>query len=505
MNNLDKINAVSEAEFERGIFGSFFLNQSEFSISVTYIQEVVNPPLKYTSVPLSPAYLVGLFNLRGLIIPVVDLRVLLKTPEASVSLNEQKIAIVEFGNCCIGLLFDRTGEIFKSHDEERSNFEKKSADNLIAGVFKKDDGKRIVQIINVQALFELQNIPQQNELKQQRGRGHLSRQRGLRKQCISFLVGPSKCALGIEEIQEILKIEKINESALSINQCIGTIDLRGTTVPILDFASLLGYRETDRSSLALSGDRRIVVMRVEQELFGLMVDSVDSIVSYFPDELLSFPLLNRERSEMFFGCISLSDGHDILLMNHAKILSNSEIHEVTHGHSKIYRASTDKAKDAFKKQGGLRKTYITFSVENTYAIRIEETKEIIDYPSVLMQLPGLPEHFKGVLNLRGELVTIIDARAMYAKEEKQDKSMQKVLVFKRDNVHFGLVVDSIEAIISFSENEKIKIPDILYQQNVGGLSDDVVEAVEINNGHDKKQSLMILNVESIANRVSKSA
>jgi len=64
-------------DFEAGIFGSFWLGEAEFALPVNHVQEVVNPPSVYTPVPLSPPDLVSLFNLRGMVIPVVDLRRLL--------------------------------------------------------------------------------------------------------------------------------------------------------------------------------------------------------------------------------------------------------------------------------------------------------------------------------------------------------------------------------------------------------------------------------------------
>ncbi|MBK7889574.1 MAG: chemotaxis protein CheW [Bdellovibrionales bacterium] len=97
---------------ESEIFGSFFLSSSEFAISVTHVQEVVNTPEKYTSFPLAPDYVIGLFNLRGTIIPVINLKALLRLPKTDDE-SEQKIAIMEMNGICIGLQFDQTGKSFE--------------------------------------------------------------------------------------------------------------------------------------------------------------------------------------------------------------------------------------------------------------------------------------------------------------------------------------------------------------------------------------------------------
>ena len=103
---------------KKEIYGSFLLSGSEFAISVKAIQEVVNEPESYNPVPLSPNYLLGLFNLRGMIIPVVDLRKIFDFPDNHEA-NEKKVAIIEHGNICVGILFDQTCEVFNGNDSDR--------------------------------------------------------------------------------------------------------------------------------------------------------------------------------------------------------------------------------------------------------------------------------------------------------------------------------------------------------------------------------------------------
>ena len=75
-------------------YGSFFLGDIELAINVKVIQQVVNYPEKIISMPLSPHFLVGVFNLRSLIIPIVNLKRLLKFDHFQIT-GLEKIAIVE--------------------------------------------------------------------------------------------------------------------------------------------------------------------------------------------------------------------------------------------------------------------------------------------------------------------------------------------------------------------------------------------------------------------------
>jgi purine-binding chemotaxis protein CheW len=476
------------------IFGSFYLGDSEFALSVAHVQEVVNPCAAYTPVPLAPDYLRGIFNLRGTIVPVVDLRRLLELPGEPAA-EGQKVAIVEHDETCIGLLFDRTGEIFRDNRDERSDLER-SASGVVSGVFKKADGRRLVQVLDIPALFALKGVPRQTGAAS--ADGQQRQRRGQRRQCISFRVGPSTCALGIDTIQEILKVDRVVESVFAVDHCIGTIDLRGAVVPVIDLASLLQYRAPDRSAEATAGARRVIVMRLRDELFGLLVDAVDSLVPYFPDEVMHFPILNRERAEMFAGCIARPEG-DILLLDHAKVLFEHEVDEITQGHSALYQAAAGRQAER-KHQSGTRRTYITFAIDSTYAVGINDVREILDQPPTLLHPPGLPDHVRGLVNLRGELVAIVDARRLYGKGEAPAHG--KVLVFKGQRVHFGLVVDSVEAIVAFADSDKVKLPELFYKG--GGIgAEDVQEAVEVRDQHGTRRNMLLLNPQSLADRIER--
>ena len=143
------------------------------------VQEVVHSPLSFTLVPLAPKFLKGLFNLRGLVIPVLDMRELMNL-KGSAETEFSKIAIVEIEGACIGLLFDKTGEVFKDNHDERNDFDTAESESVIQGVFKKDAGRRLVQILDVTRLFKLKSVPKDSS-QTRLGRKNQNARRGQRK------------------------------------------------------------------------------------------------------------------------------------------------------------------------------------------------------------------------------------------------------------------------------------------------------------------------------------
>lgn len=63
-----------------------------------------------------------------------------------------------------------------------------------------------------------------------------------------------------------------------------------------------------------------------------------------------------------------------------------------------------------KAKKSMRKTYLTFNLNKLYGFEIKTVKEIIDYNESLMRPSELDSIYKGVMNLRGDLILIIDTR-----------------------------------------------------------------------------------------------
>ena len=482
------------------IYGSFLLSGSEFAISVDVIQEVVNEPQAYSPVPLAPDYLLGLFNLRGMIIPVVDLRTIFGF-EVDENVSQRKVAIIEHGNLCVGILFDYASEVFNEKDVEKNDFLKEGEnqkEKVIEGVFKLENGNRMIQILNPHELLNLKDLPKTDESVAQKIN---LKKRGKREQCISFKVGNSVCALGINCIQEIVKVEKIDNTALSNEICLGAINIRGNTIPVINFEKILGYDSEFDFESATIKDYRIIILKLDNELFGLLVQSVESIISYFKDEIIQFPVLSSAKKAMFKGCLELEGEAQTILLDHSEVLSNAEIDRITRGHSKLYREHSESVLEE-KKRNITKKTYITFCIGDSYALEIDDVREVIDFPEDVLHPPNLSTHFMGMMNLRGDLIPIIDPRELYQLQEEKSVKGDKVLIFESEGGLYGLVVDSVDSIVSVNEDDKVQLPEILYKGS-SAMSHDVKQAIQILSGEQKDETFLILDIMSLSARISK--
>ena len=505
-NTVTGSDAANASSINTAIYGSFSLAGTEFALSAQSIQEVVNEPDSYSPIPLTPDYILGVFNLRGSIVPVIDLRHLFDLQSedydgCSGKCEARKVAIVEYGELCLGLLFDHTGEVFNGNEVEQCLFERRGdsdAQQVIAGVFKMSNSQRIVQILDVHAMLKLDKVPHSAN---NAGRQSL-KHRGKRHQCISFKVGKSCCALEIDSIREIVNIGHIDNKVLAGECCIGAIDIRGDTVPIVNFSRLLGYDDSSVDDLCESDSTRVIVMSFQNSLVGFLVDSIENIISYFLDELIDFPVLVDRKKTLFKGCVAATDNaNHTIVLNHEDILSRDELATITRGHSQLFSDMAEKAQ-VDKKSKNESRTLMLFSLEKRYALDISDVKEVIEYPEELVQTPDMADHIRGMANLRGELVAVIDTRKLYKIDSADSCSGgAKVLIYEKTGVKHGLVVDSVDSIVPLNRAEVVAIPEIATHSSNKVVQADVTEAIMINHG-DSQETVCILDLDALSQRLA---
>lgn len=90
---------------------SFLLGNEEFGVDIVCVQEI-NRMLDLTKIPNSPDYVDGVANLRGRVIPVIDLRHKLGLPKKEHD-NNTRIIVVEVNNKTIGFIVDSVKEVLR--------------------------------------------------------------------------------------------------------------------------------------------------------------------------------------------------------------------------------------------------------------------------------------------------------------------------------------------------------------------------------------------------------
>lgn len=269
---------------------------------------------------------------------------------------------------------------------------------------------------------------------------------------------------------------------------------RGSQVAVVDFAALLQAAEPGK---AATPEQRVIVVRLEETTIGFLVDSVDSIVHFFGDEVLPIPLMSKARAAMFAGCITKDGLGDIIFLNHQEILSQAEIVEMRDGHKRLYPAETETAAATQKAQ---RRVYITFTVETRFAVEIGQVREIIDFSGAITTQPGLPACMRGMLNLRQQMISIIDLRQLYAMPPLADTGAGKILIVERGAERYGFLVDHVDNIMTISDSQRFAAPQLIRTGEHDDLRSEMDEMIDVGTA-DKRQTLSVFQCDHLLEKL----
>ncbi|HOO45029.1 MAG TPA: chemotaxis protein CheW [Deltaproteobacteria bacterium] len=101
---------------------------------------------------------------------------------------------------------------------------------------------------------------------------------------------------------------------------------------------------------------------------------------------------------------------------------------------------------------GMSSQFVTFALgEQTYGISILKLNEIIAYQQ-LTTIPNLPGFIKGVLNLRGEVIPVIDLRERFNMESRPYDQLTVIIVLEIAGQTMSVVVDSVSDVITLQSD-----------------------------------------------------
>lgn len=95
-------------------------------------------------------------------------------------------------------------------------------------------------------------------------------------------------------------------------------------------------------------------------------------------------------------------------------------------------------------------TYVTFGLaDETYAIDVLQVQEVLKVPEIT-PVPGVPDYILGIINLRGDVVTVIDARRRLGLPVRAPDDASRIVIIDVDHQNVGILVDSVAEVVQIS-------------------------------------------------------
>ncbi|KAB7627158.1 chemotaxis protein CheW [Alkalilimnicola sp. S0819] len=104
--------------------------------------------------------------------------------------------------------------------------------------------------------------------------------------------------------------------------------------------------------------------------------------------------------------------------------------------------------------------WVTFNLDNeTYGINVMQVQEVLPMAEIA-PVPGAPPFVMGILNLRGNVVTVIDTRMRFGLSHQDAEASSRVVVIEANDQIAGILVDSVTEVVEVSETEVDTAPNV---------------------------------------------
>lgn len=108
----------------------------------------------------------------------------------------------------------------------------------------------------------------------------------------------------------------------------------------------------------------------------------------------------------------------------------------------------------------LKGKHLIFSMENElFGMEIRHITEIVGIQPIT-EVPEMPGHIRGVTNLRGRIIPVMDARLRFKKPAREYDDRTCIIVFDIKGASVGLIVDSVSEVITIDDGDIAPPPDI---------------------------------------------
>jgi purine-binding chemotaxis protein CheW len=122
--------------------------------------------------------------------------------------------------------------------------------------------------------------------------------------------------------------------------------------------------------------------------------------------------------------------------------------------------------------------YLSFKLDNKiYGIEIKNVNEIIEMQEIT-EVPDMPKFIKGVINLRGKIIPVMDMRVRFRMPIRDYDDRTCIIIINIDNLTVGLIVDTVTEVLripaeNISEPPRFKGSENRFVSGIGRVGDEV--------------------------------
>ncbi|MDA3732610.1 chemotaxis protein CheW [Niameybacter massiliensis] len=141
-----------------------------------------------------------------------------------------------------------------------------------------------------------------------------------------------------------------------------------------------------------------------------------------------------------------------------------------------------------KNEYTMNKQFVVFKLEQQYYGVDIQIVQIIERMKSIMRVPKASACIKGVMNLRGEIIPVVDMRTKFGLEARAYDEDTRIIIVKIDEDMIGIIVDQVKEVIELSSEQIETVPNMQdktnanHVQGVGKLKEEDMIVTLLNLG-----------------------
>ncbi len=406
-------------------------NGIAFGIPTSWIGQILRIP-EMTVLALSPKEIHGICAIGGNITTAVDMNLLLGMEGVQLDSPKSRILALEGKFDTSALVVSEVVESVVI-DPENIEYLSGTEDPIIAICH---NGEELIQVVDVErligairpAVFTPKGISEKNG-----GDTNPQKQESREGRYLLFRMGGEIYGLDIDNLREILGSgHAFTPLSGSDEEVIGMMSLRDELVLIVDLRLYYGFQPRP------SEKNRILIAQYGRKVVGLMIDEIIDIKPFSMSQIEPF----TESKGKIAGVIP-DENHLIAL------IGEETIEELIRKHDEAIVLSDEGLEEM--KDDELFEAVVFRLGGEEYAFGLENVAEIIDMTPVT-PIPEAPEMVEGVVNIRGQIVTIGSLEQRLGREPSTHEN-QKIIICDTAKGRIGFFVDSVSDVMRVQHEE----------------------------------------------------
>lgn len=421
---------------------TFTLDGVEFGLDIDRVQEITHRT-DVTPVPGSPSFILGVINLRGLIIPVMDSRIRFHLAPQETT-PKTRIIVLRLASGPTGLQVDSVAEVVRLEDHTI-----RETPPLVAGIRAEylagmvTVGNRLITLIHLEKLLDSSELSRRAELEDLGMAGTIGSGEATEEEVeedgrpfVTFRLGAESFGIALHEVEEIVELPPVTKVPDAPDYVLGVICLRDQVMPLVDLSEILSIQQGD----AERKRDMVVLLSFGTARIGVVVDEIQEILRVQDGQTLPPPQTLSEAEREHLEGILLLPGRMVSLINVLKIITGDDQEKIAAMGQGLGLADT-RAQETIP---SLELVVFRLGPES-YGLRLHEVREIIMVGQIT-PVPRAPHFVDGVLNLRGEVMPVVDLRTRFGLDRVEPTSISRILITSIGGVFTGLVVDAVDEV-----------------------------------------------------------